>query len=212
MPSWLRALVMSAYRLRSLRHLVLRGVRWMEGRPMMSQTHRALLQRFHGVSVGNFSYGDILTPGLLPPGTTVGAYCSVGTGLIVRRRDHPVDRPFMHAAFYNAALGFVPRDAIPLDTDNPLNIGHDVWIGDRVTILGGCRSIGNGAVLAAGTVVTSDVPAYMIVGGVPARPIRHRFSEAETTRLEASTWWDRPLDQIIDATDLPDPFAPLPPT
>lgn len=210
MPRPLRSLAMAAYRVHRLRRIVLRVIRRMEGAPMMSPTHRAILSQFHGVTVGPYSYGAIMTPGILPPGTHIGAYCSVGTDLVVRRRDHPVHRPFLHAAFYNSALGFVAQDTIPLDTENPLSVGHDVWIGDRVTILGGCRKIGNGAVLAAGAVVTGNVAPYTIVAGVPARPLRQRLPDAMVAQLEASAWWERPLEALITADDLPDPFQPAP--
>lgn len=115
----------------------------------------------------------------------------------VRRRDHPVGRPFLHPFFYNSALGLLDRDTIPAEADNPLTIGHDVWIGDRVTILGGCRVIGNGAVLAAGAVVTRDVAPYTIVAGVPARPLRTRFDEARIAEIEATRWWERDIASLI---------------
>lgn len=165
----------------------------------MSQTWRGLLHHYHGVEIGRYSYGDILTAGLLPKGTCVGAYVSVGTGLIVRRRDHPLDQPVLHPFFYNSALGLLEKDTIALDQDNPLTIGNDVWIGDRVTILSGCKAIGNGAVLAAGAVVTRDVPPYTIVGGIPAKPIRARFGPDKIMALERSLWWERDIASLIKA-------------
>ena len=187
------------YGLRRLRGLVRRLCERLENGPMLTQTWREILRQEHGVEIGRYSYGPILVPGVLPAGTKVGAYCSVGSGLIVRRRDHPVERPSLHPFFYNAALGLVSRDTIPSDRDNPLEIGNDVWIGDRVTILSGCRTIGNGAVLAAGAVVSRDVAPYTIIGGVPARPIRRRFDDARIARIEASRWWERRIaDLAVD--------------
>ncbi len=61
-------------------------------------------------------------------------------------------------------------------------IGHDVWIGHGAIVLPG-RNIGTGAVIAAGAIVTKDVPAYTIVGGNPARAIKRRFPEAIADRL-----------------------------
>ena len=69
-----------------------------------------------------------------------------------------------------------------------VHIGNDVWIGTRILIMGGVK-IGNGAVVAAGAVVTKDVPPYSIVGGVPARIIKYRFSEEIIQKLEHSKWW-----------------------
>ena len=193
----LSALLQRLYRIRRLRPLVLRACARLEGTPMHSQTLRDILARDHGAQVGQYTYGSILTPGVLPPGSRIGAYGSVGKDLIIRRRDHPVDRAMLHPFFYNSALGLLTRDSIPQDRDNPLVIGHDVWIGDRVTVLAGCRHIGNGAVLAAGTVVTTDVPAYAIVGGVPARIIRMRFDDTRIAQIEASAWWDRDIADLI---------------
>lgn len=68
-------------------------------------------------------------------------------------------------------------------------IGNDVWIGTGAIVLNGVN-IGDGAVVAAGAVVTKDVPPYTIVGGVPAKVIRKRFSEELTERLLAVKWWD----------------------
>jgi acetyltransferase-like isoleucine patch superfamily enzyme len=118
-----------------------------------------------------------------------------------------LDRPFLHPVFYNSRLGFLTRDAIPDTSDNPLIIGHDVWIGDRVTILGGCRSIGNGAVLAAGAVVTRDVAPYSVVGGVPARVIKMRFPVDRIGELEASRWWEMDLASIIQDPPVPGIFG-----
>ena len=165
---------------------------------MFSRTWRRILFHYHEVEVGAYSYGDVLLPGILPPGTKVGRYCSVGKDLIVRRRDHPIESMIMHPAFYNHHIGFLTRDTIPANADNPLRIGHDVWIGDRVTILSGCRAIGNGAVVAAGSVVTRDIQAYAVVGGVPARQIRMRFDSARIAEIEASTWWNYLLSELIE--------------
>jgi hypothetical protein len=67
-------------------------------------------------------------------------------------------------------------------------IGNDVWIGDRVVIMSGVK-IGDGAIVAAGAVVTKDVPPYAIVGGVPARVIKYRFDEKTIHRLLDLQWW-----------------------
>ncbi|WP_246045280.1 CatB-related O-acetyltransferase [Rubellimicrobium roseum] len=191
-------LLLRLYRVRRMRRLTRRLCERLEGGGMYSATWREILRERHGVEVGRYSYGAILEPGVLPPGTVVGGYCSVGAQLVVRRRDHPTDRPVLHPFFYNSRLGFLSRDTIPADADNPLTIGHDVWIGDRVTILSGCKRIGNGAVIAAGAVVTKDVAPYTIVAGVPARPLRKRLDDETIARLENSRWWEEPLSELIE--------------
>ena len=74
-------------------------------------------------------------------------------------------------------------------------IGNDVWIGYEAVIMAGVH-IGDGAIIAARTVVTKDVPPYTIVGGVPARPIRKRFDEEVIRKLETLKWWDWPAEKI----------------
>ncbi len=74
-------------------------------------------------------------------------------------------------------------------------LGNDVWIGFEAVILAGV-TIGDGAVVGARAVVTKDVPPYTIVGGVPAQPIRRRFSEETIAGLEKLCWWDWPEDWI----------------
>ena len=197
------------YRAPMLRRLCRRIVWSLEGGQMHSLTWRRILQDYHGARIGRYSYGDILRPGVLPPGSVVGDYCSVASALIVRRRDHPVERASLHPFFFNAALGLVERDTIEAVTDNPLTIGHDVWIGDRVTILSGCRKIGNGAVIAAGAVVTHDVSAYALMGGVPAKLIRMRFDASRAAKLEASQWWKLDIATIIKAPPVEGLFDPV---
>ncbi len=74
-------------------------------------------------------------------------------------------------------------------------LGNDVWIGFEAVILAGV-TIGDGAVVGARAVVTKDVPPYTIVGGVPAKSIRKRFSQEVITRLEKLRWWDWPENRI----------------
>lgn len=71
-------------------------------------------------------------------------------------------------------------------------IGHDVWLGYEALILPGVR-IGHGAIVAAASVVSADVPPYAIVAGNPARVIRRRFGEEDVARLLRAAWWDWPI-------------------
>ena len=76
------------------------------------------------------------------------------------------------------------------NTKYSLVIGNDVWIGSRVTLIGNI-TIGDGAIIGAGTVVNKDIPPYAVVAGVPARIIRYRFTEEEIAQLERIAWWNR---------------------
>src|SRR5690606_28245456 len=74
-------------------------------------------------------------------------------------------------------------------------IGNDVWIGYDALIMPGVK-IGNGAIVAARAVVASDVPAYAVVGGNPARVLKRRFTDEDIATLESIAWWDWPVEKI----------------
>jgi virginiamycin A acetyltransferase len=76
-------------------------------------------------------------------------------------------------------------------------VGNDVWIGYQALIMPGVR-IGNGAIIAAGSVVVSDVPAYGIVGGNPGRVLRRRYSDSDVELLERIAWWDWPVEKVTE--------------
>lgn len=81
------------------------------------------------------------------------------------------------------------------DNKGDIVIGHDVWIGYEAVIMGGV-TIGNGAIIGARAVVTKDVEPYSIVGGVPAKEIRKRFTPEVIKRLQELQWWNWPTDKI----------------
>ena len=84
---------------------------------------------------------------------------------------------------------------------NDTVIGNDVWIGYEALIMPGVR-IGNGAIVSSRSVVVADVPAYTIVGGNPARPIKQRFDPETVARLESLAWWDWPVERITQHLEL----------
>jgi tetrahydrodipicolinate N-succinyltransferase len=86
-------------------------------------------------------------------------------------------------------------------SNEPIVIGIDVWIGANVIILPGVN-IGDGAVLAAGAVVTRSVAPYAIVGGVPAKIIKYRFAKQEIEQLEEIEWWNWSMEEIEENIEL----------
>lgn len=122
-----------------------------------------------------------------------GKYCSVGPFTRAGMGLHPSDTYVStHPAFYSragqAGIVFADRDHFPEKAR--IEVGHDVWIGANVLIKDGVK-IGHGAIVAAGAVVVSDVPAYAVVGGLPAKVLRMRFGEDQVARLLDLRWWDR---------------------
>lgn len=125
--------------------------------------------------------------------TTIGKFCSIAAMTRINPGNHPMHRA-TQAHFTYRASAYFPGEADDADffawrREHHITIGHDVWIGHSAVVLPG-RNIGTGAVVAAGAIVTKDVPAYTIVGGNPARAIKRRFSEDVAHRLAALAWWD----------------------
>lgn len=202
MPELLRRCCVDAYRWHWLRRLVRALVLRMEGGLMFSLTWREIARIYHQVEFGLYSYSPGLKPGDLPPGTKVGRFCSLGSNLTVLRRNHPIEHPSQHPLFYLRRLGLVAQDVLPPVEANPLVIGHDVWIGDGVVILPGCKSIGNGAVIGARSVVTRDVPPFTVVAGSPAKPLRKRFPAEVEAVVARSEWWLRPPEDLAVYAEL----------
>lgn len=122
--------------------------------------------------------------------TSMGAYCSIGSDVLIGVRKHPTDMISTHPSFYANNKGFETyADQMYCDELPSIQIGNDVWIGSNSTILGNVK-IGDGAIVAYGSVVTKDIPPYAIVGGVPAKIIKYRFSEDIINSLLKIRWWD----------------------
>lgn len=194
--------LISAYRLRWLRPILMGLAAKLEGGRFFSKTMRDIFKRYYGVEIGMYSYGGCFIPGSLPRGTTVGNYSSTSSRMLVYRRNHPTDRLSQHPFFYNSITGLLEADSIEQIADNPLHIGHDSWIGHQVVILPGCRVIGDGSIVGAGSIVTHDVEPFTIVGGNPARAIRRRFSDEIEQMVLHSQWWLKPLPELADSLDL----------
>lgn len=132
------------------------------------------------VTVGNNTYGNLIIRswGADNEHLTIGNFCSIAdnvTFLMGGEHDYTRFLSFPYDAF------FVSKQA-DVQAKGPITVGDDVWIGANAIIVSNVN-IGRGAVIAAGSVVTKDVPPYAIVGGDPAKVIKYRFKPATIEKL-----------------------------
>ena len=123
----------------------------------------------------------------------VGKFCSIASDCQIGMGTHTIDCLSTSPIFSEKDNG-LRRSWVEHAGTNPYKpvvVGNDVWVGLHVMIMGGV-TVGNGAVIAAGAVVTKDVPPYAVVGGVPARVIRYRFAPDVQQAIEEMRWWDLP--------------------
>ena len=128
----------------------------------------------------------------------IGKFCSIASGVSIGPGIHKMDGVSTHPVFYlqNTPLKKKFSDKDLIKSSKTTTIGHDVWIAERAILIDGI-SIGTGAIIAAGSVVTKDVEPYSIVGGIPAKHIKYRFDEKERELLLASQWWDLPEEWLM---------------
>ena len=127
----------------------------------------------------------------------IGSFCSISWNVSIGGANHDYTRLTTHSFLYDREdFDLMPEGEEGYDRfAEPCVIGHDVWIAANACVCRGV-TVGTGAVVAAGAVVTRDVEPYTIVGGVPARPIKKRFSDDVIARLLASEWWELPAEVI----------------
>jgi len=133
-----------------------------------------------------------------PEKLVIGKFCAIATGVkfIMSGANHKIDAV---STFPFPIFGGAWARHLDLVMDLPSRgdtvIGNDVWIGYGAVIMPGV-TIGDGAIIAAQSVVTTDVPPYCVYGGNPARLIRKRFTDEEIAFLLELRWWDWPVDKI----------------
>ena len=192
------------------RRVLLRALKWVLDKPELSATHKInrsiYFRAFEGrklalpyshpqVSVGDYTYGfrpESFFSYHPDDRVRIGKFCSLADGVKFVFGHHPTNQvatyPFRalccgYASYYDAK------------SKGHIEIGNDVWIGLNVIILSGVK-IGDGAVIAAGSVVTKSIPAYSIYGGVPAKFIKHRLHDDHISELLKIKWWNWPIEKI----------------
>lgn len=149
---------------------------------------RNYVKQNYGISVGRFTYGyDVNEIG---EGSVIGSFCSIASGVKIGQMNHPMNYVSINPFLYYKDRGMIEEDKA-IDIKKGSTIKDDVWIGNNAVILPGV-TVGRGAVIAAGAVVTKDVPPYAIVGGVPGHFIKWRFEDDIREKLLDIDWtgWD----------------------
>ncbi|MEV0702255.1 CatB-related O-acetyltransferase [Saccharopolyspora sp. NPDC050389] len=148
----------------------------------------------------DFEHRNVLY-GYGPERLIIGKYCAIATGtrFLMAGADHPT----MGVSTFPFTMfgGEWTERTLDIVTGMPSRgdtvVGNDVWFGYQATVMPGVK-IGDGAIIAAGALVTSDVEPYTIVGGNPAKPIRRRFDDADVERLLRAAWWDWPVELVTE--------------
>jgi virginiamycin A acetyltransferase len=167
------------------------------------------LVRSPKIQVGDFTYydhperatefeSDAVLYGFGPERLVIGRYCAIGAGVrfLMGGANHadlgPSTYPF-------GIFGGDWADTMDLVMSAPSRgdtvVGNDVWLGYEALVLPGV-TVGDGAVVAAASVVSADVPPYAIVAGNPARIVRRRYEDADVERLLTAAWWDWPVEAV----------------
>ncbi|SMC54868.1 CatB-related O-acetyltransferase [Cellulophaga tyrosinoxydans] len=158
-------------------------------------------------------YGSYIAQNTKISKTKIGKYSSIGPNVSCIFGRHPASTfVSTHPAFFApktpvnfsyAREQLFPEYPNPIDDEGTytIGIGNDVWIGANVSILDGVR-IGDGAIVAANSLVNKDIAPYTIVGGVPAREIKKRFTDDEIQFLLALKWWEKPQEWITKNSHL----------
>ena len=179
--------IKSRYSRKIIRELLLRR----KNAEIYSRVLRKIFLYYHDIHIGMYSYGAFSSR--IPPGTVMGRYSSVPRNLLVLRGNHPITHKSCHPFFFNPKFGYVDRLLIER---TKLTIGNDVYVGMDVTILPSVVTIGNGAVVGAGSVVTRDVLPFAVVGGNPAKIIRYRFSQDTINEITKAAWWEKDIEDL----------------
>lgn len=128
----------------------------------------------------NFLHGNI----------KIGKYCQLGADVAIHTSNHPVNylSTYINSNLFSGELNKLKEVKVTV-------LGNDVWIGHNAIIVGGV-TIGNGVIIAAGSVVTKDVESYTVVAGVPAKSIKKRFSASVIKEIEDLKWWDKSIEDL----------------
>lgn len=159
----------------------------------------------HTLFCGSMGYGSYISQ-YCEIHANIGRFTSIAPYVRTNTGIHPIGWPFATTSpmFFSTQeqTGITFADRMMFDEfKKPTEIGNDVWVGENVFFAGGL-TIGDGAVVLAGAVVTKDVPPYAIVGGVPAKVIRYRYDEETIRFLLDLKWWNKDVEWLRENWEL----------
>ena len=182
--------------------------------PVAGQTRVVFLKPLitrSNIEIGEYTYydhpehavafeRDAVLYGFGPERLVIGRFCALAAGVrfLLPGANHADRGP---STYPFGIFGGAWSSTMDLVTSAPSRghtvVGHDVWLGYQALVLPGVH-IGSGAVVAAASVVTADVPPYAVVAGNPARVVRRRFDDGDIHRLLQAAWWDWPIDLVTE--------------
>jgi acetyltransferase-like isoleucine patch superfamily enzyme len=154
---------------------------------------------------GNMGYGTYICNDCSIIGN-IGRFTSIAADVKNAQGVHPITAPYATTSpmFFSlkkqSGITFAKKQLFD-EMRAPISIGNDCWIGQRAFFVGGL-TIGDGAVILAGAVVTKDVPPYAIVGGVPAKILKYRYDEETIQFLLEKKWWNMPVEWLKENSAL----------
>jgi phosphonate metabolism protein (transferase hexapeptide repeat family) len=176
------------------------------GAEIVNATFGAYCEVGQGARIVNSSFGDYAYCDRLADiaNTSVGKFANIAAMTRIGPTDHPWAQPAQHHFLYRSSYYWEDAeddaDFFAHRASRRTTLGADCWIGHGAIIKPEVM-VGIGAVVAAGAVVTRDVPDFAIVAGVPARPLKARFTETQQEALLAIAWWDWSHDRLRSALE-----------
>lgn len=151
---------------------------------------------YGSVELGKFTYVNVNS--VIYSNVKVGRFCSIARNCEIGVAAHPVNylstHPFQFdRTIFKNSIPYQDIEKVGWAPHKRTTIGNDVWVGAKAIINSGV-TIGDGAIVGGGAVVTKNVPPYAIVGGIPAKIIKYRFSEEIISKLLALEWWNLDID------------------
>ena len=157
--------------------------------PKIKLGYKSMIRKnteIYSIDLGDYSY--VSGPNTYVEDAYIGKYCSIARNVVIGVSDHNYKWVTTSPIITSQKYKLIKKNILEKQKPIPV-IGNDVWIGMNSIIMRGVK-IGDGAVVAAGSVVTKNIQPYSIVGGVPAKLIKHRYSKDEIKTLLTIKWWD----------------------